>query len=235
MAEVGFHRNHTYQLQTNQYFCLYVWHSWNTGCSADIRGAHSCVWAWCNCETFLWCRFITASHIWPPDRRVCCLFLLSNHSFPVLRSFGARLLSLVLQRQQHLEINNSSIAPLLSSSLARVAPSWPYGSVLSRARLLLRTLAPRKQRRGEGCCLSLFSPHIRLSLSPSVYSFPLPLSNFIPITFYSWKRRCFPISLSLSLILFFMVVLWLTLRCVTVSGDCISLHATFAIVPTKKM
>lgn len=127
---------------------------------------------------FLWCRIITVSHIWPPDRQVCCLFLLSIHSFPVLRSFGARLLSLVLQRQQHLEINNSSIASLLSSSLARSAPSWPYGSVLSRARLLLRTLAPRKQRKGEGCWLS--SLHlISVCLSLSTLSLCYYLISFL--------------------------------------------------------
>lgn len=76
---------------------------------------------------------------------------------------------------------------------------------------------------------------ISVCLSLSVDSFPLPLSNFIPITFYSWKSRWFPICRSLSLVLFFMVVLWLTLRCVTVSGDCISLHATFGIVLTKNI
>lgn len=109
-----------------------------------------------------------------------------------------RLLSPVLHRQRHLEINNSSIAPLLSSSLAHSALSWPYGSVLSRARLLLRTLAPRKQWKGGGVLSFLSSPHIRLSLPLSVYSFPQPLSNFFPITFYSWKSRRFPIPLSLS-------------------------------------
>ncbi len=176
---------------------------------------------------------------WPSS---CCLFLLSIHSFPVLHSFGARLLSIVLQTQQHLEINNSSIAPLLSSTLARSALSWPYGSVLSRARLLLRTLAPRKQRKGEGCCLSLSIPHIRLSLSLSL-SLSLALSTLSPclylISFLSPSilERAYgfwSLSLSLSLVLFFMVVLWLTLRCVTVSGDCISLYAYIRYSPDKK-
>lgn len=193
------------------------------GCFADISVVHECIWAWCIHETFLWCRIITVSHIWPPDRQVCCLFLLSIHSFPVLRSFRERLLSLVLQRQQHLEINNSSIASLLSSSLARSAPSWPYGSVLSRARLLLRTLAPRKQRKGEGCWLS--SLHlISVCLSLSTLSFCYYLISFLSPSILE-RADGFRLSPSLSLVLFFMVVFWLTLRCVTVSVDCISLHA----------
>lgn len=51
---------------------------------------------------------------------------------------------------------------------------------MSRSRLLFRTLAPRKQRKGEGCCLSLSSPHIRLSLSLGLLSPPcLYLISFL--------------------------------------------------------